>query len=318
MMQPYPNQPYIEEDEIDLRELFSTIWGNKFKIIFLSMLITSLALIYALTKPNSYASQTILILKEQGKPTLGGGAAALASMAGINLGGSSASIDVGALFKNLINDYAFNKEVITRYNLAYKLSPEAMDKHMVYVLNGREMRADIAKFFSSEKEEKNKEEIIYDTFKDIKKIISTSTDKESGAITLSATLEDRFLAKELVNIYLKEMSDYIKRLDLKEIDEQVIYYENELASTTSLDLKQNITELLSALVKKKVLSQAGEFYMVKQLTKPEVAYIKDKTKPKRGLIIVVAFITSIILGIFMVFFGEFLKNSKERKSDLSF
>jgi LPS O-antigen subunit length determinant protein (WzzB/FepE family) len=318
MMQPYPNQPYIEEDEIDLRELFATIWGNKFKIISLSILITSLALIYALTKPNSYASQTILILKEQSKPNLGGGAAALAAMAGINLGGSSASIDVGALFKNLINDYAFNKEVITRYHLASKLSPEAMDKNMVYVLNGREMRADIAKFFSFEKEEKNKEEIIYDTFKDIKKIISTSTDKESGAITLSATLEDRFLAKELVHIYLKEMSDYIKRLDLKEIDEQVAYYENELASTTSLDLKQNITELLSALVKKKVLSQAGEFYMVKQLTKPEVAYIKDKTKPKRGLLIVVAFITSIILGIFMVFFGEFLKNSKERKSELSF
>ena len=115
------------------------------------------------------------------------------------------------------------------------------------------------------------------------------------------------------------MSDYIKRLDLKEIDEQVAYYESELDSTTSLDLKKNITELLSALVKKKVLSQAGEFYMVKQLTKPEVAYIKDKTKPKRGLIIVVAFITSIILGIFMVFFGEFLRNSKdERKSELSF
>ncbi len=319
-MQSYPNQStYIEEDEIDLRELFSTIWKNKFKIIFLSILITSLALIYALTKPNSYASQTILILKEQSKPTLGGGAAALASMAGISLGGGSGSIDVGALFKNLINDYAFNKQVITRYNLVHKLSDEAMDPNKVYVLNGREMREDIAKFFGSKKDPKTQEELLYDTFQKMKTIISTSTDKESGAITLSATLEDRFLAKELVGIYLKEMSNYIKRLDLKEIDEQVTYYENELEATTSLELKKNITELLSALVKKKVLSQAGEYYMVKQLTKPEVAYIKDKTKPKRGLIIVVAFITSIILGIFMVFFGEFLKNSKEeRESELSF
>ena len=319
-MQPYTNQPYIEEDEIDLRELFSTIWAHKFKIIFLSILITSLAFIYALTKPNSYSSQTILILKEQSKPSLGGGAAALASMAGISLGGGGSSIDVGALFKNLIQDFAFNKSVIKRYNLSDKLSDGAMDKNLVYILNGRQMRQEIADFFSSkEKEEKSQDEIIYDTFEKIKKIISTSTDKESGAITLAANLEDRFLAKELVNIYLKEMSDYIKRLDLKEIDEQVAYYENELASTTSLDLKQNITELLSALVKKKVLSQAGEFYMVKQLTKPEVAYIKAKTKPKRGLIIIVAFITSIILGIFMVFFGEFLRNAKdERKSELSF
>ncbi len=319
-MQPYSNQaPYIEEDEIDLRELFDTIWGNKFKIIFLSILITSLALIYALTKPNSYSSQTILILKEQSKPSLGGGAAALASMAGISLGGGGSSLDVGALFKNLISDFAFNKGVITRYHLDQKLSDEAMQKNMVYVLNGREMRHTIASIFSSKKtEDKTEDEIIYDTFKKIKDIISTSTDKESGAITLSATLEDRFLAKELVNIYLREMSNYIKKLDLKEIDEQVAYYNNELASTTSLDLKANITDLLSALVKKKVLSQAGEFYMVKQLTKPEVAYIKDKKKPKRALIIIVAFITSIILGIFLVFFNEFLKNTKERKSELSF
>ncbi len=317
-MQQQYQQPYIEEDEIDLRELFSTIWGNKFKIIFLSILITSFAFIYALTTPNSYASQTILILKEQSKPSLGGGAAALASMAGISLGGGGSSIDIGALFKNLINDYAFNREVIARYQLVNKLSPKVMEEKMVYILNGREMRHDIAAFFSSKEDKKDQEEALFNTYKKIKKIISISTDKESGAITLSASLEDRFLAKELVNIYLKEMSNYIKKLDLKEIDEQVRYYENELASTSSLDLKSNITDLLSALVKKKVLSQAGEFYMVKQLTKPEVSYIKDKTKPKRGLIIIVAFITSIILGIFMVFFGEFLKNSKERKSELSF
>ncbi len=327
-MQEQYQPPYIEEDEIDLRELFSTIWGNKWKIIFLSILITSLALVYALTKPNSYASNTILILKEQSKPSLGGGAAALASMAGISLGGSGSSIDVGALFKNLINDYAFNRDVLTRNHLVQKLSDEAMESERVYVLNGQEMKRDIAKFFGSKKEDKDKEEMLFDTFKKMKDILSISTDKESGAITLSATLEDRVLAKELVNTYLKEMSDYIKRLDLKEIDEQKVYYENELADTTSLDLKSNLTELISALVKKKVLSQAGEFYMVKQLTKPEVAYIKDKTKPKRGLIIVVAFITSIILGIFMVFFGEFLKNSKEngkeeyeekeRESEMSF
>ncbi len=316
-MQGQYQQPYIEEDEIDLRELFSTIWGNKWKIIFLSILITSLALIYALTKPNSYESNTILILKEQSKPSLGGAAAGLASLAGISLAGGGSSIDVASLFKNLINDYAFNKAVITRYHLVQKLSDEAMEDKKVYVLNGRQMRQDIAKFFSAKKKEpKNQEELIFETFKKIKKIISTSTDKESGAITLSATLEDRFLAKDLVNIYLKEMSNYIKRLDLKETDEQMRYYENELENTTSLDLKKNLTELISTLVKKKVLSQAGEFYMVKQLTKPEVAYIKDKTKPKRALIIVVAFITSLILGIFMVFFGEFLKNNKEEEEEI--
>jgi uncharacterized protein involved in exopolysaccharide biosynthesis len=309
---PY-QQPYMQEDEIDLRELFSTIWKNKWKLLFTSILITSLALIYALITPNSYSSKTILLMKEQSKSSVSGGAAALAAMAGVNLGGGGGGLDITSMFKNLIDDFSFNNYVIRKYHLVERLSPEGMQKNLVYVLNGERMAIDIKNFFKSSKEDelKSEEDLIFETFKILKTIISTSTDKESGAITLSVTHKDRFLAKELVDIYLKEMSNYIKVLDMKEIAEQEAYYNNELDQASSIELKQNLADLLSALMKKKVLSQVGEYYMVKQLTKSKVAYIKDKTKPKRGLIIVVAFITSIILGIFMIFFGEFLRNKDE-------
>ena len=304
------NPQCIEEDEIDLRELFATIWSNKFTIMAIALLITSMAILYALYKPNIYTSQSILIPKDQGgKPSLGGGAAALASMAGINIGGGG-ELDIASLFKNLLGDYAFNKPVIQKYNLNKMLSPENIEKNLVFAANQRAVY-DFIKGSSKAKEKKSYDEILFNTFKKLKGIISVSTDKKSGAITLSAKFEDRFVTKKLVDIYLKEMSDYIKRLDLKEIDDQVRYYEQELQRAKNLDLKANINELLSALVKKKVLSQAGEFYMVKQLTKPQVPYIKDKTGPKRALIVIVAFITSIILGIFFVFFKEFLKSDEK-------
>lgn len=308
-MQEQYNQ-CIEEDEIDLRELFATIWANKFTIMAFSLVITSLAILYALYKPNLYTSKTILIPKDQGsKPSLGGGAAALASMAGISIGGGG-ELDISSLFKNLLGDYAFNKPLIIKYNLDRMLSPEYIEKDLVFAANQKAVY-EFFKNLAAEKKEKPRDEIFFETFEKLKNILSVSTDKESGAITLGAKFEDRFVTKKLVDIYLREMSDYIKRLDLKEIDEQVSYYEQELQRAKNLDLKANINELLSALVKKKVLSQAGEFYMVKQLTKPQVPYIKDKVGPKRALIVIVAFITSIILGIFWVFFREFLRNSKE-------
>ncbi len=315
MQQEVPIQ-CIEEDEIDLRELFTTIWNNKFKIATLTFFITSLAIVYTLYRPNVYTSKTILILKEQDKPSISGGAAAMAAMAGIDLGGSGGGIDVGELFKNLIGDYPFNRTIITKYHLDKFLDPAFYEKDLVFAL-GYDGLYKLLKPSKSD-EEKTKEDIYFDTYKKLKDILSVSTDKKSGAITLAAKFEDRFLAKKLVDIYLKEMSDYIKELDLKEIDEQMRYYEKELENAKNLDLRANINELLSALVRKKVLSQAGEFYMVKQLTKPQVAYIKDKSGPKRALIVIVAFITSIILGIFLVFFIEFLKNSNERESDISF
>ena len=99
-----------------------------------------------------------------------------------------------------------------------------------------------------------------------------------------------------------------------EINKKLKYYKNELANISDIELKTQISQLMSALVQKRVLSSASEFYIVKEMTKPGVAYIKDKAKPKRALIVIVAFITSIILAIFGVFFIEFLKNSKEDQS----
>ena len=324
--------PQFEEDEIDLRELFATIKRHKLKLFFTSLFITSLALVYAIITPNSYTSKSILMPKDQKKSSLGGGAAALASMAGISLGGGG-GLDVTSMFKNLLEDYPFNKMVIQKYNLTKRLSDEGISKNYVYVLNGKDMASDLKNLFSSKtKKEKNKDEITFDTYKKLKNMISISSDKKSGAITISATSKDRFLTKELVNIYLQEMSNYMRRLDLKEINEQESYYKNELKRAESIEVKQNLAKLLSNLTNKKVLSQAGEYYMIKQITKPEVAFIKDKTKPKRALIIIVAFITSIIFGIFMIFFGEFLKGDeleekkekeeinidKNRDSDISF
>lgn len=313
-MQDTNIQNYIQEDEIDLRELFSTIWQNKFTIAIFALLITSFSLLYALKQPNVYTSSTVLILKESSKPSIGGGAAAMAAMAGIDIGGGGGGIDIVGLFKNLLSNYSFNKDIIEKYKIDQMISLENIEKNLVFAANKRE----IYNFFKSTSEAKDKEEIIFGTFEKLKRILSTATDKESGAITLSAKFEDRFVAKRLLEIYLVEMSNYIKRLDLKEIDEQVKYYEKELNDAKNLDLKSNINELLSALVKKKVLSQAGEFYMVKQLTKPQVAYVKDKVGPKRSLIIIVAFITSIILGIFFIFLKEFIKKDEESESTLSF
>ncbi len=307
---------YIEEDEIDLKELFGTIWQNKFTIAIITLLITSFALIYALKVPNIYTSSTVLIPKDSDKPSISGGAAAMAAMAGINLGGGGGGIDISGLFKNLLSNYSFHKNIIGKYKIDQMLTLENIEKNFVFAANKR----DIYDFFKSsgDDEEIDQEELTYNTYLQIKSILSTSTDKESGAITLSAKFEDRFIAKKLIEIYLIEMSNYIKKLDLKELDEQVAYYERELSGSKNIDLRENINTLLSALVKKKVLSQAGEFYMVKQLTKPQVPYIKDKAGPKRALIIIVAFITSIILGIFFVFFKEFIRSSPERESELSF
>jgi len=142
-----------------------------------------------------------------------------------------------------------------------------------------------------------------------------SQDKKSSLITLSATFYDRTFSKELVDIYLKEMIKKIKDTDMKEIKKQIYYYKKELSSTSDVSLKEQLSKSISALMQKEVFSNANEYYFVKEIVGSKVAYIKDKAKPKRALILVVAFITSFILAVFGVFFYEFIKNSDDKVSN---
>lgn len=304
----------VEEDEIDLRELWQTITSHKYKIIFITFTITALTIIYTLTIPNSYKSFVLLAPQEQSKPSLSGGLASLAGMAGINIGGNNA--DIESVYEATLKDYGFNKILIEKYNLVNKLSPKYMRKDMVFALGYSNLYDTIHEFLKSDNN-KSKDEKIYDTYKKLQKAVSISKDKKSGLIALSVITQDRFLSKELVDIYLKELTTYVKNREMKETDKKINYYKKELRNTTDVTLKEQISNLIASLMQKKVLSQANEYYNVTIINDAIVPYVKDKAKPKRALIVVVAFITSMILAIFWVFFIEFLKNSKEEDIDKS-
>ena len=296
-----------EEDEIDLRELFKTIWMHKYKIMIFTFVMTFLTIIYALSIPNSYKSSVVLAPQDQSSASSSlGGLSALAGMAGVNIGGGN--MDAYNSLDTIINNYSFQKMLVEKYNLSEKLSLENMDKNLVFALG---IKGIFRLFHSNKKDDRSKDEIEYDTIKKLKKSVSLNSDKKSGAITLGVVLPDRFFAKKLLEVYLDESTNYLRKIDMLEINKKLKYYKNELANISDIELKTQISQLMSALVQKRVLSSASEFYIVKEMTKPGVAYIKDKAKPKRALIVIVAFITSIILAIFGVFFIEFLKNSKE-------
>ena len=296
------NIDYIEEDEIDLKELFGTIWNNKLKIIIFTFVVTSLTILYSLSIPNSYKSSTSLISQNQAKPSLGG-LGALAGMAGIDLGGSS-GIDTVTSFNAILNDFSFQKIVIKKYNLTQKLIVD--ENNLVFAL-GYDGIYKIINSKSSDAEKLSQEDMVYESYKTLLSMISVSSDKKSGIINLSAESQDRFLAKELVDIYLKELTSYLRKIEMRDVDKQINYYNKELENTYELGMKDQLSKLASGLIQKKVLSMANEYYNVKQLTLAQVPHIKEKTKPKRGLIVIVSFITSIILSIFLVFFIEFIK-----------
>ena len=229
-------------------------------------------------------------------------------MAGIDIGGSG-NIDIGLSLTTILKDYSFEEYMIKKYHLIERLLLK--DENLVFPF-GYDGIYRILKSDKEESSDSSEEENIFNTYKLILKTITISTDKKSGMITLSVEAHDRFLAKELVEIYLDELTAKLRDIEMQSVEQQIKYYNQELTDTVDINIKTQLGQIITGLVQKRVLSMANRYYNVKQLTKPQVSYVKDKSKPKRALIVIVAFITSIILAIFGIFFLEFLKNDSEQ------
>jgi len=307
-------QNMVEEDEIDLRELWQSIKEGK-KTIFITMfVVVTLTFVYVLKMPNSYKSEAVLMPTSQGSGPSLGGLGGLAAMAGVSIGGGSMTPDIA--FQSLLNNYSFMKNFVEKNHIYEYYNRDDADKNYVFALGFR----GLYDLFHGSKEKDvltkaQKEAAIYGLVKSLQSKISIGSDKKSGLITISYTDYDRAYAPKVVNYFLKDASAYLVSNGLKHIDSQLNYFQKEMTNAEAIELRKNLSEMISKILQSKVTMQAKEYYQCDLLTAPKTAYIKDKTKPKRGLILVVAFITSMILGIFIVFFRNFLKEGKEEDRD---
>ena len=292
------NQLHVkcDEDEIDLKELFLTIKKHFFKVVIFTASVIFITLIYVLSIPNSYESSVTLAPQSQAKTS---------ALAGIDIGGGS---EVGTYdyLNTILKDYRFNITLIEKHNLVERINGD--DKNYIFALGFRALY-DI---FKSDAKEKVLEGKQFETYKKINEIIKFATDKKSGVMELSVVSPDRFLAKELVEIYLHGITSHLRTLDMQDTDQKIAFYREEMNKKDDVELKKSLATLVSSLIQKSVLSKSSEYYLVKPITKPEVAHPRDKTKPKRALILMVSAVSAFVMAIFGIFFLEFVRSSKEK------
>jgi len=58
------NDPHLHDNEIDLRELFNVIWEGKKLIILITSVVAICSIVYSLTLPNYYSSESVLIVRD--------------------------------------------------------------------------------------------------------------------------------------------------------------------------------------------------------------------------------------------------------------
>ena len=182
--------PQVQDDEIDLRELFAVIWQGKWLIIAITAVFAIASVGLALYLPNIYKSEALLAPASEEQ---GGGLSALASqfgglasLAGVNLGGKGGT-DKTQLAIEVLKSRQFTSEFIQKHNiLADLMAAKKWDRDTDKIIYDSELYNEQTNTWVRDVEPPFKPEpSMQEAYKEFSKIFAANKDKESGMVTIS-------------------------------------------------------------------------------------------------------------------------------------
>jgi len=308
-----------EEDEIDLKELFKTLWKNKVKIVIITSVITILAIVYVYTKTPIYEAKAIIKIGEY-------------KLSNSNSNASELTKELEVLYIDLLKNEKNRPAEIKSISLVKKQKNlfEVVANGISNEMATLELNKVIA--YVQKKHQK--------LLNDVKELREAQVKEAQNKLSL---LNNRTLPSitEKVNRYKNDVRLYEKNFKATQLSLQKIKKSNPTLAALQINEQSYLTKILMELRDSLDAYEERKNYielvevpelekninMLDSLMKPynyknteiigEIMTNEYPVKPKKKLIVIVAFITGFILSIFLVFFLEFIRGFKEEENSLS-
>ena len=128
----------------------------------------------------------------------------------------------------------------------------------------------------------------------------------TGLITLSVFWTDPVIAADWANDLVLQLNEQLRNKAITDSQKRVGYLEKELAKTTLQDMRAVLYNLLESEKQKAMLANVNEDFALEVIDPAVIPEVRDK--PKRKLIVALGGLSGGFLGVFAVFFLQFLKN----------
>jgi len=298
------------DDEIDLRELFATLWRGKWIIILFTIVFAAGGVFYALSKPDIYQSSVLLAptQDEGGAGGLSGQLGGLASLAGISLGGGGTNQT--AMAKAVLQSRAFLANFINRHDLPIPLmAVKAWDmKDEKWIIN-REVYNSAAGEWLTDEQGEGLKPTDWDLVKRFKeRHLSLIDDGETGMVTLKIKSQSPRVAKEWAEKLVHDINEHMREQDVKEAEARIAYLEGKLQETNISGMQQVFYQLIESETRTVMLANAQDEYVFETVDPAVVP--QEKSEPNRALISIAVTMLGGMLGIFTVFVIAFIRSVK--------
>ncbi len=305
------NQVSSFDDEIDLREVWNTLWSGKWIIIATTFAFAVASVAYALSLPNMYKSEVLLAPAEEnsggGLAGMAGQFGGLASLAGVNLGGGGADKTVLAL--NVLKSREFISYFIEKHDLLVALmASKGWDREKdalildadIYDRKESKWARDVAPPNKAEPSSQEAHEVFHSHF-------SVSQDKETSFVSLSFEFYSPSVSKQWVDWLVEDINTKLKERDVAEAERSIKYLTGQLEKTPVAEMQGMFYELIEEQTKTMMFAEVRDEYVFKTIDSAVVPELKSK--PKRALILMLGIILGGIIGVFVVLVRCFFKKA---------
>lgn len=312
-------QKYIQEDEIDLREIFKSIFERKYFILIFTLIITILAIIYVSIKTPIYEAKAVI---EIGSYKTESDEVRVVD----NL--NEFSKKLSTIFIDLRKNDIEKESEITNISISkgmknyIEISSQAISNDLAL----KEIEAVLSftkdehgKFLNDIKE-KNKIQIsnIDNSVKNLQEQIVNIDRKielyEKNVINLEEQM--KFVLESLKNINSLDPSiAALKLMEKRDISNDIISNKSQLFDLMIKKESISNLEINKLIERKKILESLTLDYNIKNSDIIGKIQINDyPVKPKKALVVVVSFVTGFILSIFIIFFMQFIQGLKKEEN----
>lgn len=305
--QQYPHTQM--DDEVDMRELFSAIWQGKWLIVCVTTVFAVASVFYALLLPDVYKSEALLApASDSSGMKVSGQLGGLAALAGVNLGGSGSG-DKTALAIEVLKSREFIGRFIEKYDLFVPLmAAESWSRHDDSLKVDPELyNTESQKWVREAKQPYKPKPSILEAYESFSNLQSVSQDKTTGMIKLSIEHFSPYLAKEWVELLVKDINKEMRERELKEAQNSMNYLNEQISQTDIADVRTMLFSLIEEQTKTVMLASVRDEFVFKTIDPAIVA--EKKSKPKRALIVVLSVVLGGMLSIIVVLVRHFSKKN---------
>jgi uncharacterized protein involved in exopolysaccharide biosynthesis len=226
-----------------------------------------------------YRSETLLAFNDEKSSGLNlSGAASqlggLASLAGINIGGSESEKDIAIA---LLSSRGFLESFIDDHQLLPVLFTASWDAKAKAWLKKPPTVSDGVELIR-------------------KRLMSVNEDRRTGLIRVAVEWRDRNLASQWANELVRRVNDLTRQWAIEDARNSQNYLSAELEKTGIVELRQSVNRLLESELKKEMVANVRVQYSFRVIDPAKPSDIEDFVRPRRFLLLAFGAFSGFIFG----------------------